>query len=146
MLSADNDTLTPGLYNPGPRVVNFADILKYDYIPLASTLKKVLEVTREAFGAPVEIEFAVDLTKDDDERHRSTCCRSSRLSAAAQDIPLTLKVSLLMTCSLYPRKSMGNGLVEDITDLIYVEPDKFDNLKTAEMADEIDAINRKMML
>ncbi|MCK7539361.1 MAG: hypothetical protein MZV63_54845 [Marinilabiliales bacterium] len=44
---------------------------------------------------------------------------------------------------LVSRKSMGNGLIDDITDLIYVEPDKFDNLKTNEMADEIDAINRK---
>ena len=50
--------------HPGPRVINFADILKYDYIPLASTLRVVLDVVTEAFGTPVEIEFAVDLTKD----------------------------------------------------------------------------------
>ena len=45
------------------RVINFANILKYDYIPLASTLKIVLDVVTEAFGTPVEIEFAVDLDK-----------------------------------------------------------------------------------
>ncbi len=45
-------------------MINFADILKYDYIPLASTLRVVLDVVTEAFGTPVEIEFAVDLTKD----------------------------------------------------------------------------------
>ncbi|MCK7539360.1 MAG: hypothetical protein MZV63_54840 [Marinilabiliales bacterium] len=36
VLSTDNDTLTPGLVCAGPRVINFANILKYDYIPLAS--------------------------------------------------------------------------------------------------------------
>jgi hypothetical protein len=46
---------------------------------------------------------------------------------------------------LVSRKSMGNGLVEGITDIIYVEPERFDNLKTNEMAAEIDAINRKML-
>ena len=65
VLNTDNDTIIPGLDSPGPRVINFADILKYDYIPLASTLKIVLDVVTEAFGTPVEIEFAVDLTKDE---------------------------------------------------------------------------------
>ena len=64
VLNTDNDTIIPGLDSPGPRVINFADILKYNYIPLASTLKIVLDVVTEAFGTPVEIEFAVDLTKD----------------------------------------------------------------------------------
>ena len=63
VLNIDNDTIIPGLDAPGPRVINFADILKYDYIPLASSLKIVLDVVTEAFGTPVEIEFAVDLTE-----------------------------------------------------------------------------------
>ena len=48
------------------RVVNFADILKYNYIPLAKTIEVVLDVVKEALGSPVEIEFAVDLNKDED--------------------------------------------------------------------------------
>ena len=60
----DNESITPGLDAPGPRVINFADILKFNYSPLATTLKVVLEVVNDAFGTPVEIEFAVDLTKD----------------------------------------------------------------------------------
>jgi hypothetical protein len=31
-------TLTAGVDRPGPRVINFANILKYDYIPLARTI------------------------------------------------------------------------------------------------------------
>lgn len=60
VLNPDNDMITPGLDSSGPRVINFADILKYDYIPLASTLRTVLDVVAEACGTPVEIEFAVD--------------------------------------------------------------------------------------
>jgi hypothetical protein len=40
---------------------------------------------------------------------------------------------------------MGNGVINDITDLIYVEPEKFDNMLTNEMADEIDRMNEKML-
>jgi L,D-transpeptidase YbiS len=62
---------------PGPRVVNFANILKYDYMPLAQTLKIVLEVVREAFGAPVEIEYAVDLKKDEEVLVDAVCSAGS---------------------------------------------------------------------
>jgi hypothetical protein len=65
VLNPDNDTITPGLDNPGPRIINFANILKYNHIPLAQTLKTVLEVVTEACGTPVEIEYAVDLNSDE---------------------------------------------------------------------------------
>ncbi len=53
--------LFPGVYDKGPLVVNFANILKYDYLPLAETLQMLLKLFKEAMGSPVEIEYAVDL-------------------------------------------------------------------------------------
>ena len=41
--------IIPGLNAAGPRVVNFADILKYNYIPLAKTIEVVLDVVKEAW-------------------------------------------------------------------------------------------------
>jgi hypothetical protein len=40
---------------------------------------------------------------------------------------------------------MGNGVIEDITDFIYVTPDKFNNMLTNEMAAEIEMMNEKML-
>ena len=143
--SIDDDTLNPGLTVPGPRVVNFANILKYDYIPLAHTLKTVLEVVREAFGAPVEIEYAVDLNKDEEGRATFYLLQIKPLVGSGAGYSIDPESVFTDDTILVSRKSMGNGLVEGITDIIYVEPDMFDNLKTAEMASEIDAINRKML-
>jgi len=56
----------PGVSKPGPRVLNFANILKNNYVPLAKALNVVLDVVQESMGSPVEIEFAVDLNKDAD--------------------------------------------------------------------------------
>lgn len=39
---------------------------------------------------------------------------------------------------------MGNGKIQNIKDVIYVMPEKFDNTKTVEMKNEIDALNQKM--
>ena len=89
--------LSRDLDSPGPRVINFADILKYDYIPLASTLKVVLDVVTEAFGTPVEIEFAVDLTKDKPGMLHFIFFRLNLLSEAEQVIQLILKLFTMMT-------------------------------------------------
>ncbi len=143
--SIDNDTLVPGLGVPGPRVVNFANILKYDYMPLARTLKTVLEVVREAFGAPVEIEYAVDLTKDEEGKATFYLLQIKPLVGSGAGYSIDPESVYTEETLLVSRKSMGNGLVEGITDIIYVEPETFDNLKTNEMAAEIDAINRQML-
>lgn len=145
VLSIDDDTLTPGLYADGPRVVNFANILKYDYIPLAPALKKVLEVFREAFGAPVEIEFAVDLTKDEDEKATFYLLQVKPLVGSGAGYSVDPESIDHENLVLVSRKSMGNGLLADITDVVYIDPDAFNKLETVEMAEEIDSINRIML-
>jgi hypothetical protein len=45
---------------------------------------------------------------------------------------------------LYTEKGMGNGMVSDIHDVIYVDRRRFDKAKTGEMAQEIDQLNTQM--
>ena len=146
VLNTDNDIITPGLDSPGPRVINFANILKYDYVPLASTLRVVLDVVTEAFGTPVEIEFALDLTKDEEGKASFFLLQIKPLvgSGAGYSIdPDSIHNDDLL---LITEKSMGNGVINDICDLIYVEPEKFNNQVTNDIAAEIDKINEKMLL
>ena len=145
VLNSDNDTITPGLDVPGPRVINFADILKYDYIPLASTLKVVLDVVTEAFGAPVEIEFAVDLNKDEAGNASFYLLQIKPLVGSGAGYSIDPESIFTEDMLLVTRRSMGNGVINDITDIIYVEPDKFNNMLTNEMANEIDKMNEKML-
>jgi len=145
VLNTNNDTIIPGLDTSGPRVVNFANILKYNYIPLASTIRTILDVVTEATGNPSEIEFAVDLTKDNDGNASFYLLQIKPLvgTGAGYNIePDSINYDNLI---LESGKSMGNGVIDDISDIIYFDPGKFDNLKTIQMAEEIDRINEKMM-
>ncbi len=145
VLNKDNDTLIPGLDALGPRVINFANILKYNYIPLASTLKTVLDVVTEACGTAVEIELAVDLTKDNSGNASFYLLQIKPLlgSGAGYNIdPESINENELLLLS---RKSMGNGVINDITDIMFIDPDKFDPMFTPEMAEEIAAANEKMV-
>lgn len=145
VLNIDNDTIVSGLDAIGPRVLNFADILKYEYIPLASTLKIVLDVVKEAFGTPVEIEFAVDLTKDKNGCASFYLLQIKPLVGSGAGYSIDPESISNDGMILISRRSMGNGVINYISDLIYIDPDRFNNKLTNEMASEIDMINEKML-
>jgi len=126
-------------------VVNFANVLKYDYIPLSNTLKVILDVVKEAFGTPVEIEFAVDLNKDKSGIVSFYLLQIKPLVGSGAGYNIDPDSIVMDDIVLITKKSMGNGIIDDITDVIYVEPSKFNNMMTDKMAYEIDGINDKML-
>ncbi|MCX6257194.1 MAG: pyruvate, phosphate dikinase [Bacteroidia bacterium] len=141
----DNFTITPGLDKPGPRVVNFADILKYNYIPLSDTISVVLDVVKEALGSPVEIEFAIDLNRDADNRSSFYLLQIKPLIGSAQDYIIDTEEIERSHILLYSEKGMGNGVINEIFDVIFVKPSSFDKSMTLEMASEIDHLNSVMI-
>jgi hypothetical protein len=140
----ENDQISPGLDSYGPRIVNFANILKYEYIPLAKTITVILDVVKEALGSPVEIEFAVDLTKDEKGLASFYLLQIKPLVCHEEDYHVDVDKIDNEHLVLYSEKTMGNGKIQYIKDVIFVMPDKFDNTKTLEMKDEIDKMNQRM--
>ncbi|MDT8309700.1 MAG: PEP/pyruvate-binding domain-containing protein, partial [Bacteroidales bacterium] len=43
---AESNAIKPGISHPGPRILNFANILRYNYIPMAKTIEAVLDVVK----------------------------------------------------------------------------------------------------
>lgn len=144
VLDPDNDSITPGLDKSGPRVLNFADILKYGYIPLASTIKLILQVVEEAIGTPVEIEFAVDLTKDETGNASFFLLQIKPLVGTGAGYNIIEEDVGKENVLLVSRKSMGNGVIDNITDIIYAEPHVFSSRLSLDMAKEISSFNDKM--
>jgi CheY-like chemotaxis protein len=142
----ENDTISPGLERYGPRVINFANILKYDYIPLAQTINLVLDIVKEALGSPVEIEYAVDLNRDKDGKASFYLLQIKPLVGSRTDFHVDLDKIPEEKIWLYCEKSMGNGLVDTLTDVIFAKTEEFDKTKTMEMTHEIEKLNKEMLL
>jgi len=141
----DSDTIYPGLSKPGPRIVNFANILKYNYIPLHQTLDLVLNLGRDAMGSAIEIEYAVDLTKDKDGHASFYILQIKPLISAGYDCKIDMKDVDKESIVLYTEKGMGNGTIENVCNVIYLDPERFDKSKTEEMAKEIEELNSFMI-
>ncbi len=137
------DRITNNLDAKGPRIINFANILKYDYIPLAKSLDLLLQFCKEAMGAPVEIEFAVDLN---DERHLPTfyLLQIKPLIRLENNINIDFDQVDVSKVILASEKGMGNGMLNYIKDVIFMAPEKFNRTKTDEMANEIAYLNKQM--
>jgi hypothetical protein len=140
----DNNTIESGLAADGPRIINFADILKYNYIPLSKALEVILDVVKEAMGAPVEIEFAVDLNKDKEGNASFYLLQIKPLLGGAQNYSINMDRILEEKVILQSGQSMGNGKNKTISDIIYVDLSVFDKAETREMATEIEQLNAKM--
>jgi len=141
---AENDRINPGIETYGPRIINFANILKFGHIPLAKTISIILDVVKEALGSPVEIEFAVDLNKDKNGLASFYLLQIKPLVCNEDDYVIDLDEIKNKKTILYSEKTMGNGRVQSITDIIFAIPEKFENTQTNEMASEIEMLNTKM--
>ncbi len=140
-----NQTMKPGMDSYGPRVVNFANILKHNYIPLAKTIKVVLDVVKEALGSAVEIEFAIDLKRDKDYKTSFYLLQVKPLIGNLQDCNINENELKDDNVIIYSKKGMGNGKVENVKDVIFVDIDVFNKARTKKMAKEIEELNEIMI-
>jgi hypothetical protein len=100
---------------------------------------------KEAFGTPIEIEFAVDLSKDKSGNASFYLLQIKPLVGNTAGYDIDPESIVMEDVVLTTKKSMGNGLIDNISDVVYIEPDKFNNILTEEMALEIDRINDNML-
>lgn len=142
----ENNRLVDGTGAKGPKIVTFADIVKNSYFPLAKICENILQIGENAMGVPIEIEFAVNLKKDIKKGIKPTFY-------VLQIRPLTINTDEIYIDSenidktqllLYTTSGMGNGVISNINDIIFINPDKFNKLETLEMKQEIDYFNKKM--
>lgn len=138
----ENDDLIPGIQHKGPRVIDFANILKYNYLPLAETLQILLKLFKDAMGSPVEIEYAIDLKPAKNGLPTFYLLQIKPLIRIEEQVEIDLGEVAPEKVFMYAEHGMGNGKVEDIRDVVYVDPKKFDKMKTKQMAREISELNK----
>jgi phosphoenolpyruvate synthase/pyruvate phosphate dikinase len=141
----DNDRIEAGLNKYGPRIINFADILKFNYTPLAQTIDIMLNTIAEALGSPIEIEYAVDLTLDKNNLASFYLLQIKPLIGKQLSDDIDLSHIVKENTILFTKSSLGNGDIENIRDVIFIDTHKFDKMKTLEMVREIEHLNNKMI-
>ena len=134
-----------GDFAQGDRVITFRNITKYEQFALNEILIRVMEIGEIGMGVPVEIEFAVDLNTNNQYKMPIFSLLQIRpMTVNNQQINIDQSEIDHEKVILKSDKSMGNMKLDDIYDLIYLDPEKFQNIKTMEMVEEIAKLNAQM--
>ena len=126
---------------PGPRVLTFANVLKYKKIPLADLLVDLLDMGEAGLGTAVELEFSVNLRQDQRCKPEFAILQLRPMSARAELRDVDITEADIAAAFCYSTRALGNVIKRDVADIIYVKPDSFDPAATRAIAHEINRLN-----
>jgi hypothetical protein len=128
----------------GQKIMTFAALLKYDLIPLAPLLEKLLELGRIGMGGDVEIEFAVEMVDNQPDAFRFALLQIRPMTKREHSIPIDITAADRAKAFCRSHQTMGNGVVRGMADIIFVKPDRFDPARTVEIAGDIARFNSRL--
>lgn len=139
-----SDRLNPGLDVHGPRALTFAPLLGSRLLPFNELLKRLLELSEDALGTAVEIEFAINLERRDALPARVGFLQVRPMMVGMEQIEVSgddLKAENVVLAS---ETVLGNGKRTDIKDVVFIRPDAFEPAETPAIAKELENINRQL--
>ena len=142
-LDADAGRLRPGVHGAGPRLLDFAPLLQHRLVPLNDAVRAVLAAAEDACGQAVELEFAATLPSGAAPRlgllqMRPMAVAEDQVTISADDLA---RPDLLLASE----HVMGNGARDDLQDVVYLPPDRFETRHTVRIAGELERINRTLV-
>lgn len=143
--SIENDSIYEGISRNGIRLVTFAPILKSKIFPLPQILELLLDLGSWGMGTAVEIEFAVNLSVPHDEKKQFGVLQMRPLVINRDSAEINLEKIKPEKILCKSNEVLGNGVIKDIKDIIYVDYHKFDRALSREVAMEVNQLNGKML-
>ncbi|WP_312339925.1 PEP/pyruvate-binding domain-containing protein [Anaerospora hongkongensis] len=137
--SAEDDCIYDSVHKPGPKIVTFAPILKYNRLPLTQIIQDLMNLGMKAFGSNVEIEFAVNIPKDKGKPKEFNFLQIRPMVIGREALQVTLDEPRDSWC--FSERTIGNGFYQSIHDIIFVDPGTFDLSDSVQIANEIGELN-----
>ena len=133
-----------GLYETGRKIISFNGVLQHGVFPLPEILQMSMKYGSEAMRRPVEIEFACNI--NDDKSGEFYLLQIRPIVDAKEMLDEDITQIPDDACLLRSHNSLGHGISEDITDVVYVKyDDNFSAMNNFYVADDIERINRKFL-
>ena len=139
-----DQVIRDGIYEGGRKVITFAAVLQQGVFPLPELLQMSMKYGAESMKRPVEIEFACNLNAD---RSGSLYLLQIRpIVDSKQMLDEDVAAVPDEECIVRSHNSLGHGVTEDVTDVVYVKTDdSFTASDNPAIAREIEKINRQYL-
>lgn len=130
-----------GFYEGGRKIISFANILQHDLFPFSESLQKVLHIGQEEMGRAIEIEFAVNIKSKEEAQFYLLQIRPivQNKEVMTEDLSVIPEDETI----LVSKNALGNGIIDDVYDIIYVKSDGFNASNNQFVAYEIEKLNKQ---
>ena len=135
----ENGRMVDNVSARGPKAVTFAHVLRYDTFPLAEILRELLKIAADEMKCGVELEFAADL-----ENRIFHLLQIRPISSDGIRTEVDWKNIDDSNALIRSTSALGTGWIPDVKDIVYVRKSGFDKMHTAEIADELRALNARL--
>jgi DNA-binding NarL/FixJ family response regulator len=140
-----NNIIRDGVSYDGKKLITYSNILKHNTFPLAEILSDVLRIGSREMGKPVEIEFALELNTNPKEPRVFNLLQIrpivDNVESGQVDIGEVDDSETIITCN----KALGNGILKELHDLVYVKPESFNASMSRDIADKIGHMNARFV-
>ncbi len=143
--SMENDRLYPGTGYDGSRIVDFAPIINYGDIPLAKAIDTLLMISEIALGYPVEIEFALNLGDKRGKPSELIILQIRSMMSQGGSADVSLEEYDLEELLCRSDNALGNGVIEGIRDIVYVDPSEFEMENSRRAVEQIRKKNKRFV-
>ncbi|MCD4788499.1 MAG: PEP/pyruvate-binding domain-containing protein, partial [Bacteroidales bacterium] len=141
----ENNMLRDGANYKGKKLITFSNILNHSIFPLAEILQNLLDISQKEMNNPVEIEFAVDLNTPKGQpkifnylQIRPIVDNKETFDAKIDEVPIDETI-------IYSKTALGNGIIDNVCDFIYVKPDSFNSMENPNIAVKIGNVNEQLI-
>ena len=140
-----NHIVRDGFNYDGKKLITFSNILKHNTFPLAEILQRVLKLGEKEMGYPVEIEFVVDMKKRVQGKYVFDLLQIRPIATRDESVKLNPKHIKEKDSLIISRSALGNGIIDDIHDIVYIRPENFEASKNDETVNIIAGLNTKFL-
>ncbi|MDD2602764.1 MAG: PEP/pyruvate-binding domain-containing protein [Prevotella sp.] len=139
-----DQVIREGIYEGGRKIISFTGVLQQGVFPLPEIMQMSMKYGTEAMRRPVEIEFACNLNEDHTGEFYLLQIRP--IVDSKQMLEENLSEIDDDQCLLRSHNSLGHGIFDDVTDVVYVKyDDMFSAANNFVVANDIERINDKFL-
>lgn len=139
-----DQVIRDGYYEgPSRKIISFCGVLQYGVLPMPEILQRVLHYGAEEMKRPVEIEFAANV--NDDRTGEFYLLQIRPMVDNKMNLDEDLDEVKDEEVFLRSDSAIGQGVMNDIYDVVYVKSDGYSASMNTQIADEVEKINRGLL-
>ena len=144
VVSNEDNVIRDTLSQDGIRVITFTPILKWSMFPLVEILNNLLEMGKDSLGCEVEIEFAVNIFADQSKSPEFSLLQIKPMVMGGSRDLINMDNESTKSILCNSKVTLGDGFIDNVQHIIFVDPKKFRAANTKSIAKEINQFNKLM--